>query len=212
MTYADARGTPMFDVHEATRQAVAFHGHLCPGLAVGVRAAELALREIGPHSRAEEVVAVVETDMCAVDAIQSLTGCTFGKGNLVYRDFGKNAFTFFRRSDGRALRLATRPEAWGPPDPAREALAARVRAGQGTPEERRRFQEVQAERSQAILAAPLDALFTVSEVTAAPPRKARVHRSLPCAACGESVMETRVRQYAGQTLCIPCFEQREARP
>lgn len=40
-----------------------FHGHMCPGLAIGIRVAELALREIGPHSSDEEVVAIVETDM-----------------------------------------------------------------------------------------------------------------------------------------------------
>ncbi|MGD8916559.1 MAG: FmdE family protein, partial [Syntrophobacterales bacterium] len=65
---------------EMVEKTVAFHGHMCPGLAVGIRAAEVALREIGPHAQDEEVVAVVETDMCGVDAIQFLTGCTFGKG------------------------------------------------------------------------------------------------------------------------------------
>lgn len=48
---------------EVVEQAAAFHGHMCPGLAVGIRAAELALREIGPHAKDEEVVAIVETDM-----------------------------------------------------------------------------------------------------------------------------------------------------
>lgn len=90
-------------------RVVDFHGHLCPGLAMGVQAARIALREVGPHSKDEEIVAVVETDMCAVDAIQFLTGCTFGKGNLVHRDYGKNAYTFFRRSDGTAIRIAARP-------------------------------------------------------------------------------------------------------
>ena len=51
------------DVYNAAREAATFHGHMCPGLAIGVRAAELALRDIGPHSGDEEVVAVVETDM-----------------------------------------------------------------------------------------------------------------------------------------------------
>lgn len=50
---------------------VEFHGHMCPGLALGVQAAQIALREIGAHTPDEEVVATVETDMCAVDAIQS---------------------------------------------------------------------------------------------------------------------------------------------
>lgn len=39
-----------------------FHGHTCPGLAVGVRVAEAARREIGPHSAQEEVIAIVESD------------------------------------------------------------------------------------------------------------------------------------------------------
>ena len=90
---------------------VDFHGHLCPGLAMGIQAAQIALREIGAHAKDEEVVAVVETDMCGVDAIQFLTGCTFGKGNLIHRDWGKNAFSFFRRSDGRAIRISLRPDA-----------------------------------------------------------------------------------------------------
>ena len=53
----------MSDGRAALEQAQAFHGHVCPGLAIGVRAAEIALREIGPHAQDEEVVAVVETDM-----------------------------------------------------------------------------------------------------------------------------------------------------
>lgn len=48
---------------EQIEQVAAFHGHMCPGLAMGIRAAELALQEIGPHAKDEEVVAIVETDM-----------------------------------------------------------------------------------------------------------------------------------------------------
>ena len=55
---------------------VQFHGHLCPGLAIGVRAAELALSEIGPHAADEEVVAIVETDMCGVQSALRFLSCT----------------------------------------------------------------------------------------------------------------------------------------
>jgi formylmethanofuran dehydrogenase subunit E len=65
----------------------------------------------------EEIVAVVETDMCGVDAIQYLTGCTFGKGNLIHKDYGKNAFTFYRRRDGKAMRLVLRPTVYGDSGP-----------------------------------------------------------------------------------------------
>jgi formylmethanofuran dehydrogenase subunit E len=86
-------------------------------------------------------VAVTETDMCGVDAIQFLTGCTFGKGNLIHRDWGKNACTFFRRSDGRAVRVGARPEAWSR-DPEHEALAARVGSGEATEAELSHFDEL----------------------------------------------------------------------
>lgn len=95
---------------------------------MGIHAGALALREIGSHSKDEEVVAVVETDMCAVDAIQFMTGCTFGKGNLVHRDWGKKAFTFFRRSDGRAVRISSIPNAWQR-NPEHQELSQKVRSG-----------------------------------------------------------------------------------
>jgi formylmethanofuran dehydrogenase subunit E len=92
--------------------AIRFHGHMCPGLAIGIRAAEIGLREIGRDGD-EEIVAVVETDMCGVDAIQYLTGCTFGKGNLIHLDYGKNAFSFYRRADGKSLRVVAKPSILG---------------------------------------------------------------------------------------------------
>lgn len=193
-------------IDEATlQQVVQFHGHLCPGLAMGVKAAEIALHEIGPHAQDEEVVAVTETDMCAVDAIQMLTGCTYGKGNLIHRDFGKNAFTFYRRSDGKAIRIASRPDAWQR-DPDHEALFARVRSGEATDEERARFQELHEARSRQVLAQPPDELYEVKPVDGEPPAKAAIHASVTCSACGEKIMETRVRRLNGRELCEPCFE------
>jgi formylmethanofuran dehydrogenase subunit E len=195
---------PLLDSAELER-VVAFHGHLCPGLAIGVQAAAIALREIGPHSKDEEVVAVVETDMCAVDAIQFLTGCTFGKGNLVHADYGKNSYTFFRRSDGKAIRIASRPDAW-PRDPEHQELFAKIRAGEATPAERERFQQLHVSQSHAVLDLDPDQLFTVTQIDAEPPRRARIHTSITCARCGEGAMETRVRRFGGEELCQPCFD------
>lgn len=186
-------------------RVVDFHGHLCPGLAMGVQAAQIARREIGPHSADEEVVAVVETDMCAVDAIQFLTGCTFGKGNLLHRDYGKNAYTFFRRSDGRAVRVVGRPDAWQR-DPEHQALFAKMREGTASDVERARFRELHHSQSRALLSLDPDELFSVAEVDGPPPRMARIHASVLCAQCGEGVMETRVRRLGGADLCQPCFD------
>jgi formylmethanofuran dehydrogenase subunit E len=196
---------------EMVQKTVAFHGHMCPGLAIGIRAAAVALRDIGPHAHDEEVVAVVETDMCGVDAIQSLTGCTFGKGNLIHLDYGKNAFTFYRRSDGKGIRLVTRPDAFGEPDPEWEALRERLGDEGLAPEERERFWELHATRSQQILDIPLDELFELQEPQRDLPHRARVMDSVACEVCSEQVMETRTRRFEGKTLCIPCFNQMEQR-
>ncbi len=193
------------------QQAVAFHGHMCPGLAIGVRAARYGLREIGSHAQDEEVVALVETDMCAVDAIQSLMGCTFGKGNLIHKDYGKSAFTLYRRSDGKGVRLVTRTDAFGPRDPADDEVGKRVREGLGSPEEHERFRELQARRTELILTRAEDELFHIEPVPSGPPQPARIHRSLTCEDCDESTMETRTRRFGGRTLCIPCFERAEVR-
>src|SRR3972149_9497969 len=76
------------------KKCIEFHGHICPGLAVGYKAAKAGMAWLEEnHAEDEELVALVETDACGSDAIQVLTGCTFGKGNFFYRDYGKQAFT-----------------------------------------------------------------------------------------------------------------------
>ncbi len=186
-------------------QVVSFHGHMCPGLAMGIRAAEVALERIGPHSADEEVVAIVETDMCGVDAVQFMTGCTFGKGNLVHRDYGKNVYTFVHRSDGYGVRISSRPGGWHRP-PEWDELFAKVRARSATPQERERFFSIQQERSASIASMPLEELYDVREVDVVAPPQARILASLDCALCAEPTMESRVRRLDGRELCQPCFE------
>ena len=196
---------------EIVRKTVAFHGHMCPGLAIGIRAAEVALKEIGPHAHDEEVVAVVETDMCGVDAIQFLTGCTFGKGNLIHLDYGKNSFTFYRRSDGKGIRLVTRRQALDEPDPEWEILRNRLGEANLTQEERDRFRQLHEARSKKILDLPLKNLFEIKEPQDKIPSHARIMDSVTCESCGEGVMETRTRRFMGKTFCIPCFNEMEQR-
>lgn len=187
-------------------EIVRFHGHMCPGLAMGIRAAEVALREIGSHSSDEEVVALTETKMCGVDAIQYLTGCTFGKGNLIHLDYGKNAYTFIRRSDGKSIRVSTRPGAFGR-SPEYTELSTRVREGSATEEERARFEELRADRVETILRVPEDELYTVEDVEDVEiPAMSLIHNSIVCGDCGEPTMETRIRRLEGRELCPACFE------
>jgi formylmethanofuran dehydrogenase subunit E len=192
------------------KQTTDFHGHWCPGLAIGIRAAEWALKEMG-KAPDEEIVAVVETDMCGVDAIQYLTGCTFGKGNLIHKDYGKNAFTFYRREDGKAARLVARPDIYGKSRQTLGKLHKKMQEWGLTEEEEKVWRETRAAISKRIMESDLQDLFEIKKPVDPLPRKARIVSSLLCESCGESVMETRTRRFQEQVLCIPCFEALEKR-
>ena len=195
---------------ELIRETTRFHGHWCPGLAIGIRASEWALAEMG-KSGDEELVAVVETDMCGVDAVQYLTGCTFGKGNLIYRDYGKNAFTFYRRRDGKAARLVVRPGIHGDAQKNLGRLHAKMQQEGLSLEDEVEWQELRAMMARRTMNFDLEALFEVKSPDGPVPKKARILASLICEDCGEPVMESRTRRFQGRTLCIPCFEKSEPR-
>ena len=189
-------------IEETTR----FHGHWCPGLAIGIRAAEWALAEMGKAGD-EEIVAVVETDMCGVDAIQYLTGCTFGKGNLIHRDYGKNAFSFYRRRDGKAVRLVTQAAIYGEDRRTLERLHAKMQKEGLNAQETADLKAIRTGMAQRVMSSDPETLFEIKEATTPIPQKARILSSLVCEICGEAVMESRTRRFDGQTLCIPCFEK-----
>jgi len=193
---------------ELIQKTIDFHGHSCPGLAIGIRAAEVALREVG-RSSDEEVVAVVENDNCAVDAIQFLLSCTYGKGNLIHLDYGKLAFNFYRRSDGKAIRVIGKLQIFDHQGDESMRLRKKM-ARQGlTEEENEQLKRATAARTRQIMKADLDELFEITPAQRPIPQKAQILEGLICDACGEQTMESRTRRFLGQTLCIPCFEARE---
>ncbi len=185
---------------------VRFHGHVCPGLALGYRISELVLREFGPRSEDEELVAIVENNSCAVDAIQVMTGCTFGKGNLIYRDYGKQVYTFVKRPSGKALRIAVK---WTPPAETEEEkeMWKRYAEGERSEEVLKAVHNRKARKTEAIMNAADNELFEVKKTEIDLPKEARIYPSATCAICGEKVMETSTRFRNGKTVCIPCAER-----
>jgi formylmethanofuran dehydrogenase subunit E len=164
---------------------IAFHGHSCPGLAIGFRLATAAMNALGAtRSDDEELFAVVESDACGVDALQCVTGCTFGKGNLIFRDYGKHAYRLFSRVRQQGVRVVFH----GKDIPAelredRPAFAARVMSEQ-------------EHAIVSVVSIPFEELQT-----------ARVRKSVLCISCGESVMDTRVHEAGDGHICIPCAER-----
>jgi formylmethanofuran dehydrogenase subunit E len=187
---------------EHIEKAIAFHGHWCPGLAIGIRASELAFKRLG-LPQAAELVCVVETDMCGVDAIQVLTGCTFGKGDLMHRDCGKLAFSFFDRKAKKGFRAVFNPDL--EKETAAEMRSLMKKTGSLSEEEHRRAATLRQTLEDSYMQADLAEMFTVTDLPEPGPRPARVLSSFPCEACGEMTMESRTRRFDGRTYCIPCF-------
>jgi formylmethanofuran dehydrogenase subunit E len=193
---------------ETLERVIEFHGHQCPGLAIGIRASELCLTKLG-HNNDSPLVTVCETDMCGVDAIQFLTGCSVGKGNLLLRDYGKMVFTFFRRKDGKGVRALLNHEFLEKSKAEMSKLMKSISDGSATEADKKRSKEIRSEVETKYLEADLDEMFIISEPQMAIPRPAAILESLECESCGEKIMESRSRRFAGQTLCIPCFDKVE---
>ena len=171
---------------------VAFHGHRCPGLAIGYRMARSALAALTgglAGAEDEELVAIAENDACGVDALQAVTGCTFGKGNLVFRDHGKSVYTLISRRSGRAIRVCYH--------------------GEQVPEDLRADRDAYIDW---ILTAPDGDMLAVCDTEALPPPRARIRETILCSRCGERVMESRIAVIDGQSVCIPCSRWRSDPP
>lgn len=162
-------------------KAVAFHGHVCGGIAIGVRASMEAIDRLGiTFSEDEDLVCVTENDACGVDAVQAILGCTMGKGNLLYYGTGKMAFNFYNRKTGESFRLIAKPKKPGGPK-GRDYI-------------------------DFVLDGPLEEIFDVTETRFPLPEPARSLNTVICEICGEGAPETKMRVQDGKLVCLECFD------
>jgi len=212
-------GNPRHDIEEAMAagdlprlltMTGLLHGHFCPFVAIGVKAAVRAVKELGVSSTGmEEVVAIVETNNCFSDGVQFITGCSFGNNALIYRDYGKTAFTLARRS-GEAVRISVKADSRSLEEREPEAVALFQKVvvqRQGTEADKIRLKELWRQASFKMLDIPDDELFDVNRVIINVPSYSRIFANVKCASCGEVVMEPRARIRDGKPVCIPCSGQ-----
>ncbi len=173
-------------VEKLWEQAVAFHGHACPGLAIGCRMVIEAARhlDLSRRSQDEEIICIAETDACCVDAAQALLGCTLGKGNLFLRLRGKAAMSFYlREGDGAGRGCRTLWLGAQDPDMTREERMAMILSPAG------------AER------------IKVQPLEPRPLPRALLSPSLLCVRCGERTAESMLRPHKGELYCMDCYPE-----
>ncbi|MBQ7331456.1 MAG: formylmethanofuran dehydrogenase [Oscillospiraceae bacterium] len=163
------------------QDCVSFHGHECGGLTIGYKASLYAIELLNlEFSADEQVVCIAENDACGVDAIQVMLGCSVGKGNLLLQIRGKQAFSFYNRKTGKAVRLVLKPK---PGEMTKEESFAYYQSC--SPEE----------------------MFEVKKATAPVPEKAKLFESHICSRCGELTGSRWIVFKNGNPFCVDCCEE-----
>jgi formylmethanofuran dehydrogenase subunit E len=169
------------------------HDHLCPRQVLGVRIGLLAAGTFGTPPGAnpkKRLLAIVESDGCFSDGIEVSTGCSLGHRRLRLEDFGKVAATFVDTLSGRALRIAPRS-------------TVRQLACNCQPQETRRY----FAQLRAYQVLPDEDLLSMQEVSLTTPVTRILSRPglrLPCAMCGEEIINERQVVQNGLALCRAC--------
>lgn len=188
-------------------QAIQFHGHICPGLLMGVRAAEFALKHLDIERDAdEELLAVVEGSSCGVDAIQSILGCTLGKGNLIVKDYGKAVYIITKRDNKTALRIAQKFNTKSNPYFGR--YRELCNKNELSSEENTEKENLLGLVFESIMTTPFEELFDWKEISFAIPDKAEIRQTLQCSICLEGVMDKRAHIINDEVLCSTCHEDK----
>ena len=199
------RDEEIFSISDFAR-CVQFHGHTCPGLAIGFQAARVLMKRLDARRAPdEEMVAVVETDACGADAIQVMTGCTFGKGNFIFENYGKHVFSLMDRGKGKGIRVCLLPDV-SRSDPEYLSLSKKVQSDEASAEETERFRQLQQDRVQKVLEADPESLFKIEEISADLPARARIMESEICDICGEPTKVDLLHKINSKKICIPCAE------
>jgi formylmethanofuran dehydrogenase subunit E len=197
----------MKDLKELFEIGMAFHGHKCPAMPMGLRAGLVAMKVLGvERAKDKELFVVAETGKghaagCFVDGIMTATGCTYGKSNIEKRYFNKMAFTLIDQQTGRAVRVSLKPDFF------EKALASPFvqKRKEGVPP-----QDIAAEIAdplvERILSIDESVFLDVGDVHKTVVEQGKgIFTAKRCARCGELTFVNKLRATDNdQWVCIPC--------
>jgi formylmethanofuran dehydrogenase subunit E len=177
-------------------ESVKVHGHLCAGQVLGVRMSMLGLREIGIYDPKgkdrKNLIIFVEMDRCAIDAVQSVTGCSLGHRTMKFMDYGKMAATYLNMKTSRAVRVLARED-------------ARDKAKAYCPQISNKY-AAQTEAYKVLSDEELFDVMNVSVTLRPEDMPGKPLRRVACEACGEHVQDAREQYRDGRILCKPCAD------
>ena len=183
-----------------------FHGHKCPAMPMGLRAALAAMEKLGvKHAPDGQLEAILELDeehcaTCFADGVQVATGCTYGKGNIKRLGYGKWGLTLIDKKTKRAVRVVPKTEAMMK---SKQSKFMELRKS-GTPASQV-LAEIADPLVEMVSNAPDEMLLKIGEVfTYELKDPAHTFESVVCDQCGEMVVERNARLKEGKAVCIFC--------
>ncbi len=201
----------MIDAKDFFDLGLRFHGHKCPAMPLGLRAAAAAMNALGvERSRDKELLLISETGDdhaagCFVDGLMAVTGCTFGKGNIRKTAIGKMAFTLVDTVGKKAVRVQLKPEFFG--KMLQSPFVQQRRQGvlpQDIPA------DITDPLVDGVMKRPEEEFLDISPVFDFPFEKGKGHFDTDlCDSCGERVFTHKLQQVGGRKLCIPCSEKQQ---
>lgn len=186
-------------MEDIVKLAETLHGHLSPGVALGIRMGQIGLKMLDLLRGDKRLLAVVETSMCLADGVQASTGCTAGRSSLRVEDFGKLAACIARSDTKEGVRLSLKYDSL--PPIIRDWVLRR-----------REFSREEEEKVSKEILHLDEASFQVERVSVEPFSKFEEAAIVKCDLCGELVVETKINKVNGGNICKACSGERYYRP
>ena len=197
----------MTKINEYFEVGLKFHGHKCPAMPLGLRAALAAMEILNvKHSADKELTVISETGKghaagCFLDGIMVATGCTYGKSNIKKLYYNKMAFTLIDNQNGKSVRVSLKPDFFA------NAL--------NSPFVKKRKEGIAPQDIEAELVDPLiekilnlsqSEFLDIEDVKQKNIKKTKgIFDVQPCFKCAELTFINKLRVDAGGNhLCIPC--------
>jgi formylmethanofuran dehydrogenase subunit E len=145
---------------------------------------------------------LVENTTSALDAVQRLTGCTFGNGRLQALDYGRHIYTFIYQ-DNQALRFTLRPENIDV-DPEFLTLETKIQNQRATMQETARYQILLDKHVAYWLKTPFETLFETHHTNALWLERPITSVLVICDRCNQAVLQTHLVEIDGEQICRAC--------
>jgi formylmethanofuran dehydrogenase subunit E len=189
------------------QKAAELRGHLCLGLPLGLKMAQVGLKLLSmtEAEKKEHLVVFVENDKCPADAIQIATGCSAGSRKLKMMYYGKSAATFVDGRTGKGYRVIEKK------DLMTRALDLAVKdgiiqVGEKVEEFSKLYRKIMMNAFMKLTPEEMFDYQAVKVTWDTPLLSSKMEPRSHCSKCGEEIMGGMGVVQGDQTVCRACLK------